>query len=565
MNILYSPFRLLSIAALLSVTSVIAAPVSTDADLPEWRYTLRPGDTLIGVSARYLARPGDWPKVQRHNHITHPRRLVPGSALLIPLAWLRHEPAPATVVAVTGQVQVSLPDVAERALLAGEQLASGAVLSTAANSSATLRFADGSVMVLQPAARLSLDTVSVYAGGGMVDTRLRLQQGRVEIGANPDRTPGSRLQVITPSAVAAVRGTRFRVAADAAVTREETLEGEVGFAASGQQVSVPEGQGTLAEAGKPPRPPVALLSAPDVSNLPARVDTLPMRFTLPVQAGAVSWLGQIAPKEGNSPSPEGLEKLTPTDAQFEKILLEASSAKPQLSFGDLPDGRYMLRVRAADEQGLQGRDAVHAFELDARPFAPLLNAPGARVRTAQPELQWSGVVGASGYQVQVARDADFADIVLTEQTTDTRLKPSRELNPGGYRWRVASVDASGQGPFSPPQRFTYDPLPGAPELNQAAPTFTKNALTLALPAPPAGLQYELALSRDAESKQVVWKGVSRDGKLQASPLEPEKYYLAARLVEADGTAGPYATRVIEAPSSRFRWEFLLLLLPLLAL
>lgn len=565
MNTMNFPFRWLSLVALLAAAPASAAPVSADADTPEWRYTVRPGDNLIGVSARYLARPGDWLKVQRHNRIANPRRLVPGSALRIPLAWLRHEPAPATVAAVTGLVRVSLPDAAERALLAGEQLSSGAVLSTAANSSATLRFADGSVMVLQPAARLSLDTVSVYAGGGMVDTRLRLQQGRVEVSANPGRTPGSRLQVITPSAVAAVRGTRFRVAADAAATREETLEGEVGLAASGQQVSVPEGQGTLAEAGKPPRPPVALLPAPDVSSLPARVDTLPMRFALPALPGAVSWLGQIAPKAGNSLSPEGLEKLTPADAQFEKLLLEASSTKPQLSFGDLPDGRYMLRVRAADEQGLQGRDAIHVFELDARPFAPLLTAPGTRVRTAQPEWQWSGVVGANGYQIQVARDAAFADIMLAEQTVDARLKPSKELKPGGYHWRVASVDTTGQGPFSPPQRFTYDPLPGAPDLNQAAPAFAKDSLALAMPAPPAGLQYELVLSRDAERKQFVWKGVSHDGKLQASPVEPEKYYLAARLVEADGTAGPYATRVIAAPPSRFRWEFLLLLLPLLAL
>lgn len=525
-----------------------ATSIHGDVGAPEWRYTVRPGDTLIDVSGRYLAEPARWPRLQKHNRIANPHRLVPGSALRIPLTWLRHEPAPASVVTVTGQVRVSRAGADERSVQAGEQLDSGAVLSTAANSSATLRFADGSVMRLQPGTRVSLDTVSVYAGGGMVDTRVRLQQGRVEMEANPDRLPGSRLRVITPSAVAAVRGTRFRVATDAEVTREETLEGEVALVASGRQVGVPEGRGTLAELGQPPRPPVALLAAPDVTNLPARIESLPMRFALPAMPGAVSWLGHIA-----------------ADVRFEQLLLENTSPTPQLSFADVPDGRYMLRVRAADGQGLQGRDAMHAFELDARPFAPFLNAPGTRVRTGQPDMRWSEVVGAGDYRVQIARDAAFEDRVFDQTAADTHLKPEPALAPGRYYWRVASIDTSGQGPFSPSQHFEHDPLPGAPELNQSAPVFSEDSLALVLPAPAPGLQYQLVLSRDSARQQVVWSGMSPDGVVRMSPVKAEKYYLSARLVEADGTSGPYATRIIEAPPARFQWQYLLLMLPLLAL
>lgn len=538
---------LLLLGAPLRAAQELPAAFSAAETVPDWRYTLRPGDTLIGVSARYLARPADWPRVQRLNRIADPHRLTPGSALRIPLAWLRHAPAPARVLSVTGQVRVKRPDAAERALQAGEDLPAGTALVTAANSSATLRFADDSVLVLQPAAQLMLDTVSVYAGGGMVDTRLRLQQGRVEVGANPRRTPDSRLQIITPSAVAAVRGTRFRVAADPEATREETLEGAVALAASGQVVTVADGQGSLAEPGKPPRPPVALLPAPDLSALPARIDTLPMRFSLPALPGAVAWLGQIA-----------------ADPQFEQLLLENRSETPQLNFADLPDGRYLLRVRAADAQGLQGRDAVHAFELDARPFAPLLTGPGPRVRTATPNLQWSRVVGATAYQVQLARDAAFADPLLTERTTTAQLTLAQALPPGTYHWRVASVEGAESGPFSPPQRLTYDPLPGAPELNQLALAFERGSLTLAMPAPPAGLHYEWILARDPELEQLVARGKSADGRLQASPVKPENVYLGARLVEIDGTAGPYAVRLIEAPPPS-RWGLLLLLLPLLAI
>lgn len=533
---------LATLGLLLAVSLAQAAPADP---LPEWRYTLRPGDTLIGLSQRYLARPADWPKVQRLNRIVDPLRLIPGTTLRIPLAWLQQTPAPATVVAVAGQATVVPPGETARAVQAGESLYAGAQLETAANSSVTLRFADGSTLVLQPGARMSLDTVSVYAGGGMVDTRLRLQQGRVEIGANPRHTSGSRLRVITPSAVAAVRGTRFRVEAGEAVAREETLEGAVGLDAAGQNVAVAAGQGSLAELGKPPTPPVALLPAPDLGALPARIDTLPLRFAFPAIAGAKQWVGQIAP-----------------DARFEQVLLEKTAEAPRLSFADLPDGTCVLRVRAADARGLQGQDAQHAFTLDARPFAPLLSAPGARTREAVPALQWSAVVGSDAYRLQLARDAQFADRLADARIEATAWRPEKPLDPGTYYWRVASIAGTDTGPYSPANSFVFDPLPGAPEMQAATPSFADGALALQLPPPPAGLRYQLVVSTDEARKQVVWQGDSADGAVHAAPVKPETVYLAARLAEADGTAGPYATRRIEAPP-RPHWELLLFLLPFL--
>ncbi len=544
-------FRLRALTAglggLLLLLGGLLPAAGAAAAQPEWRYTLRPGDTLIGLAQRYLARPADWPRVQQLNRIDDPYRLLPGSALRIPLAWLRHKPAPASVLALSGEVRVTLPDQNERALRPDDLLPAGSVLTTAASSSVSLRFADGSQLLLRPQARLVLDTVSVTAGGGMVDTRLRLQQGRVEIGANPRRAPGSRLQVITPSAVAAVRGTQFRVEADTAISRSETLEGAVGLSAAGRQVKLAAGQGSVAQAGQPPRPPVALLPAPDLHDTPVRIDSLPLRFNVPTLPGASGWLAQVL-----------------TDTAEPVVVLEQSRADPAFSFADVPDGRYLLRVRAIDALGLQGRDAEHSIELDARPFAPLLTAPGARVRNTMPTLQWSAVVGVQRYRVMLARDAAFQTVLLNQSTTRTSITPDAPLAAGTVYWRVASIEGDDQGPFSPVQPLTYDPLPGAPEINSAAPRFADQTLTLTLPPPPAGLHYELVLARDAERRDVVWQGSSPQGEMRAAPVKPETLYLAARLVEADGTAGPYATRVIEAPP-RFRWELLLLALPLLAL
>ena len=542
----YAWHGLTALCLLMAVPTVSAGPVTpADTALPEWRYTLRPGDTLIGLCQRYLVRPGDWPRVQRLNRIADPYRLLPGSTLRIPLAWLKQTPAPATVVAVSGRATVTLPGETERAVRSGEPLHAGAQLATAGDSSVTLRFADGSTLILQPNTQLALDTVSVYAGGGMADTRLRLQQGRAEVSANPRRAPGSRLQIITPSAVAAVRGTHFRVGADPDVTREETLEGRVALDAAGHSVAVEAGRGTLAEKGKPPQSPVALLPAPDLSALPSRLDALPLAFDLPVSPGAMRWIGQIAP-----------------DAHFEQVLLERESDTPRLRFADLPDGDYLLRVRATDGHGLQGRDALHVFSVDARPFPPLPTGPGKRVRQATPELKWSAVVGSDAYRLQLARAADFAAPLADERSAATQWKVPQPLDPGDYYWRVASMADGDVGPFSVPQHFVYDPLPGAPAIDDTAPVFAGGALALTLPLPPAGLRYELQLAPDAGQTRVLWQGESRDGAMRAAPVAAEPVYLAARLVEADGTAGPFAVRRLDPPPPS-RWPLLLLLVPFL--
>ncbi|MEQ1661410.1 MAG: FecR domain-containing protein [Thiobacillus sp.] len=535
-------------AALFSVAAWVSPPVQAAAadGAPEWRYTVRPGDTLIGISARYLASPNRWPALQRLNRVDHPARLMPGSGLRIPLAWLRHEPAPVTVVTLAGTVRVNMPDVAERALTVGERLPAGAVVSTGTNSSLTLRFADGSQLTLQPQSRLMMDTLSVYTGGGMVDTRLRLQQGRVEVSANPRRTPGSRLQVITPSAVAAVRGTQFRVAAEDAIARQETIEGAVVLSAAGAHVAVTGGRGSLAEKGKAPLPPVALLPAPDMSSLPRQLDSLPLRFELPAHSAAVAWVGQIAP-----------------NARFETLLLEKTNASPTLTFTDIPDGRYVLRVRGVDAHGLQGRDGLHEFEVNARPFAPLSVAP-ARVREPKPRLTWTPVTGVEAYQFQLASDPGFARLLDEERISRAQRQSSQALPVGTVYWRVASIEQGETGPYSAAQTLTYDPLPSAPDLTSAVPGYAADTLRLSLPTPPVGLVYEWVLSGDATRSQPYGQGKSADGGLSVSSLPPGTYVLSARLVEADGTAGPWSTREVLAPAS-FRWETLLFLLPLLAL
>ena len=68
----------------------------------EWLLPIAPGDTLISLAARWVAEPHDWRDLQRYNVLANPRRLVPGTALRVPSAWLRRQSTQAQVVFVQG-------------------------------------------------------------------------------------------------------------------------------------------------------------------------------------------------------------------------------------------------------------------------------------------------------------------------------------------------------------------------------------------------------------------------------------------------------------------------------
>ena len=91
------------------------------AETPETlALTVQPGDTLIGISERYLVQPARWAELARLNSVAQPRRLQPGSQLLIPLAWIRWDQLPVEVVHVQGTVQGN-----RGPLATGMQLAQG--------------------------------------------------------------------------------------------------------------------------------------------------------------------------------------------------------------------------------------------------------------------------------------------------------------------------------------------------------------------------------------------------------------------------------------------------------
>lgn len=515
-----------------------------------WEYTVRPGDNIWNLTKTHCTSVRYWKRIQKLNNIDLDRQIPPGTRLRFPLSILKHQPASAMVATLHGSAELLRAGTGKtEPLQAGTALRNGDRIKTGADSNLTLQFADGSRLLVQSNSDVLMDSLSAWGTTGMVDTSVRLQSGRVDTRVKPARGPGSRYQIITPAAVAAVRGTDFRVSAETGkpVMRSEVTEGSVGVGNTGKSTTVKAGFGLVAEAGKVPDKPRKLLPAADLSGLPAVQKQLPLEFTWPAIKGAGGYRFQIAPS---------------TD--FESLLVDKHAEKNSADHADLPDGHYALRIRGIDEVGLEGLNSVHRFEVDARPFPPVTTSPANAgvIRESTPRFSWSSEEESHGYRIQIARDAGFTRMVTDETTDQAGYRQVQPLTPGEYQWRVASIDESGdQGPYNPPQSFTYRQPLGAPQLQQ--PLVNHANLVLGWSEVAGAASYQVQLASDPH-----FRGMQLDMQFPAPQAEiprppSQVYFLRVRALNAAGEAGPFSKPFKVYVPPLYPWWPLVLAVPLL--
>jgi len=538
-------------------TASTAAPVPADAD---WIYRIQPGDTLIALTESYL-RPGrHWRDLQKLNRVRDPLRLPPGGALRMPLAWLSQEASVAQTIFVQGQVLLSRGSEAEQPLRVGAELRSGDRLRSTAQASASLRFVDGSRLLIPPLSELSLEQLLVYGRSAIPSVQLRLHRGGADSRVQPAGARLPHYEIRTPSVNLGVRGTEFRVQVDApaaaasgpAAARVQVLSGRVGAGLGSSATSQGEqllaaGRGLLAD-GQGGLRSAPLLPAPQLGDLASLQQRLPLRLAWPAQEGAQAYRAQVY-----------------TRGNFDQLWLDHSSASPAASWEGLPDGLYTLRLRAIDALGLEGLAADFDFQLKARPEPPFIQAPAAAARLYGDavELRWTLNTEARAYRLQIATDADFRQPLL--ERSDLPGPDFRAtLPPGSYHWRLAaqarSADGSvDNGPFGDAQRFELRPIPPSP-----APAETElgdDSLQLRWRAEAGVARYELQWAQDEAFSQGVQNHASEQASISLPRPGPGSYFLRVRCVDVHGQAGPYGqTQRIELPYPRWLWLLPLLLL-----
>lgn len=319
----------------LSVLLLLVLFAAKPAQAQDWIYQAQPGDTLWDICLEFTAKRGCWLELGKYNDISQARRIQPGTEIRIPLAWLLEVPIVGMVLNVQGEVRYQERDGSNPIpLLEGEQLVLGSIIATG-EGTAKIALGDYSEIFIRPNSVLELTSISTGTSPAPV-TRLQLDRGDAEVRVTPGTR--SRFEVHTPSAIAAVRGTSYRVVnASRESTRSEVLTGSVAVTTE-TEVTVPAGFGLLAKKGEALGEPKKLLDPP-VFPYTQVSGPLPIALAWERDPLAQKWQ---------------LDLYGDSGALVSSVQTTANSS----TYEELPLGCYRLVARAIDAEGFNGLETA---------------------------------------------------------------------------------------------------------------------------------------------------------------------------------------------------------------
>lgn len=509
-------------------------------------HTVVAGDTLFDLAKKYLDDSGRWREFLLNNEIKNPRRLVPGSELHIPQAA-----APSvTVIFTYGEVTLlNDNNIASKLIAVGDKLAEGTKVSVGNNSYLSIQFADGSIVRAQSNSVLQLTKVresGVSTSGRPIQASriVGLEHGNLNITVIPQPVNSSQktkkqknntFEIVTPMAVAAVRGTHFDVSVSDSNTASGVTQGSVNVRESAQRVKTPvkhallvTGNGISVDSNGKLGKVRPLLPAPDLSAIPTSISDA-YQFTLdwPPVADASNYRVRIA-----------------GDADMHQVLRNITPKNNNTKIFGLQDGDYTLGIRAVDNDGIIGFESVRKISIKSHPAYPFYVQPSYRQTVGVAvKLECTAVTEASSYHLQVAKTPDFASPIIDADQLSNCSYFTDNLENGRYFWRVASKiqTANGQvqhGPFSKPSEF---------EVSTDSKTLDiSNSSSVYWITESEGLTFTSQISKDETFSNIIQEKVLEQPTITLDNLPAGIYYIRLLAKDAEGTTTPFsALRMVE--------------------
>jgi hypothetical protein len=502
------------------------------------------GDKLIHLCRKYLEDPEKWREVAKFNRMKNPDLILPGQKMKIPVRLMPRVPMDGKVTFVYGDAKVQKVEKAEWVTLnLGDLVSQGSRMRTGKTSSVEVTFEDGNSIFMKSDATLGI-TTSEKRGSSYSVNNFYLTIGRVITKLKEATGSNSRIDISTPSAIASVRGTEFRVSTDEkASMRTEVLTGTVRVSAMERMVQLNEGEGTYVQKGAAPVPPRKLLPSPRPVDFKPIYKELPLKFTFEEMTGLSSVRGLLTKDR------EGRNVLD------EKVVKQ----KESLEFFNLPDGTYYFFSQGIDELGIEGfQSQPYEVKLRANPLPPLIQTKGDEAefikKTAQ--FTWLKVKDSVMYHVQVAQDNGFT--VIKEEKPDYKGESyeTGALDYGTYYFRISSIAADGyEAGCSETLPFRLIPPPPAPPLEK--PRVSEKEIFLKWRNLGEGITYHFQMAKDAEFKEMlVDKKLDKPEVTLQKPREPGVYHVRTSSIDRKNREGEFSASQSFEVEKRFPYGVL---------
>ncbi len=259
---------LLAPAILQAQSQAAPARPSVFASEPTSWHTVRPGETLRGITARFLGSSALWEEIHRLNPgIADPDRIAPGQRIRVP-AEKSSIPA-ARLERLSREVEEQPSPIPWQNAQVGDMLVERDAVRTRQKSSAEMQFLDGARLTVTEDSLVFLQRSGKTLAGAPKKS-IEIVQGQAELNAQAlsASAPPPEVEIVLGNTRATSRPdakgparTRARRAVGGSA-KLMAYGGESEVEAGGAKVRVQRGMGTSVATQGPPSPPEPLLPAP---------------------------------------------------------------------------------------------------------------------------------------------------------------------------------------------------------------------------------------------------------------------------------------------------------------
>lgn len=492
----------------------------------EWQYEVKQGDSLWTITDHYLIHESYVRRLQKYNNLSNPLILQPGQIIKAPVEWLGNLPSSAKVLYVIGTAEV-VNNNQKNIITSGYELKANDQLITGDDGSLKIEFSDKSLLNVYSNTSMLFRTMKQSHDGSVLNVKIDIEKGRVNVFVNPNKDPGHRLEIESPSAVTAVRGTNFRIGVDprSKDTVTEVLKGKVEVLAEQRSIAVKQLYGTKTEEGKRPINPVRLLEGPIIK---------PQEIIL-TKVAALQW-AQLEGAENYRIRVSGKEDFS--DIFYEKFV--STTQVDDIFFAN--DGDFFVSVRAADKNHIEGLDAVAKLKVNARPEPPLIISPQKNATTfnSLPRFAWTTPAdGIERLRFQLSTKPDFTKIIY-DQTFVSKdgFEMQDPLEAREYYWRVANIDADGQGPYSLPFMFA---IKSQPEVaSKIIESDAGSQVSLTLSSDPSISKHHVQVARDEQFTKLIFDDWIEGDEFAFNTEGAGSYYIRLGVEELESGTINYA-------------------------